>query len=163
MMERGAFFSPDRTYRYDLWRGWDDKKPVVAFIGLNPSTADENTDDPTIRRCIAFAQSWGYGRLYMVNLFALRATDPKVMKAHHEPIGKMNDERIRQIYRASDIVIAAWGKDGTHLNRDRRVRAMLPNLYALRISNKTDQPWHPLYLPADSKPVLWPDVKAVAE
>ena len=74
-MERGARLSPCRTYRYALWRRWGEGPPAM-FIGLNPSTADETADDPTIRRCIAFARSWGHGALCMANLFAYRATQP---------------------------------------------------------------------------------------
>lgn len=72
-----ARFSPDRVYRYDLVRDWDTRQQVVAFIGLNPSTADESEDDPTIRRCIRYARDWGYGGIVMLNAFAFRATDPR--------------------------------------------------------------------------------------
>ncbi|MCU7816788.1 MAG: DUF1643 domain-containing protein [Candidatus Thiodiazotropha sp. (ex Rostrolucina anterorostrata)] len=83
----GAVLSPDRDYRYSLWRIWQPDDPYALFIGLNPSTADEYENDPTIRRCIRFAKDWGFGGLYMANLFAIRATKPKIMKAHHAPIG----------------------------------------------------------------------------
>src|SRR5207237_5457574 len=73
----GASFSRDRRYRYRLWRRWDAARPVVAFVMVNPSTADAGRDDPTIRRCIGFARSWGYGRLEVVDLFAYRGTDTR--------------------------------------------------------------------------------------
>lgn len=76
-MNKGAKFSDCRKYRYTLWRIWNESEPCVMFIGHNPSTADEKEDDPTIRRCINYSRDWGYGGLYMVNLFAYRATDPK--------------------------------------------------------------------------------------
>ena len=78
-MIKSAEFSPDKVYRYELWRIWDEALPVCMFIGLNPSTADETVDDPTIRRCINFAKEWGYGQLVMTNLFAFRATKPAEM------------------------------------------------------------------------------------
>lgn len=155
-VQRAAVLSPDRVYRYTLTRRWNKTGKSVAFIGLNPSTADEHTDDPTIRRCVEFANSWGYGCVVMVNLFALRATDPKVMKAHHSPVGPDNDMYLKIVnseYCA--LTIAAWGKDGTHLGRDKQVRNLIPNLHALRLSAKTGQPWHPLYLPGALKPIPW--------
>ena len=89
---RHAVFSPCRTYRYALSRVWAADKPYALFIGLNPSTADETLDDPTIRRCIDFAKRWGYGGLVMANLFAYRATNPSEMKAATDPVGVANDE-----------------------------------------------------------------------
>ena len=79
-MRTDAVFSDCRKYRYALWRVWDESKPVAVFIGLNPSTADEVNDDPTVKRCVNFAQEWGYGGLCMANLFAFMATDPEVLK-----------------------------------------------------------------------------------
>lgn len=96
-MKKYATLSEDRKYRYTLTRIWDETKPKVMFIGLNPSTADETKDDPTIIRCINFAKSWGYGGLEMTNLFAFRATNPKVMKNEKEPIGKDNDTWLKKL------------------------------------------------------------------
>lgn len=73
-MIKDAILSEDRKYRYILSRTWDETKPTVLFIGLNPSTADEKTDDPTIRKCINYAKCWGYGKILMANLFAFRST-----------------------------------------------------------------------------------------
>lgn len=89
-MKKSAILSDDRKYRYSLSRVWDESKNKVMFIGLNPSTADETEDDPTIRRCINFAKSWGYVGLEMTNLFAFRATAPKDMKNTKEPIETVN-------------------------------------------------------------------------
>ena len=82
-----AEFSPCRTYRYALWRWWDRSRPYAMFIGLNPSTADEVNNDPTVSRCIGYSRRWGYGGLCMTNIFAYRSTDPARMKAHSAPIG----------------------------------------------------------------------------
>ena len=90
MKDMGATFSPCRTWRYSLWRIWQPGKPYVVFIGLNPSTATEVEDDPTIRRCIRYAQDWDYGGLYMLNVFALRSTDPKALYRHSDPKGPDN-------------------------------------------------------------------------
>ena len=86
-----AKFSKDRIYRYALWRIWDDTLPKLLFIGLNPSTADEINDDPTMRRCIRFSKDLGYGGFIMGNIFAYRSTDPKKLKTINNPIGKRNN------------------------------------------------------------------------
>lgn len=151
--ECSAILSSCRQYRYELWRKWGDK-PYCAFIGLNPSTADENIDDPTIRRCVGFAKAWGYGGLCMVNLFAFRATKPEVMMAAADPIGPENNQHLQSLAERCDIFVAAWGKDGSFLNRDREVKLMLPpRIYFLK-KNKDDSPAHPLYLKSDLKPEL---------
>ena len=152
-MEKDADFSPCRKYRYALWRIWGRITGYAMFIGLNPSTADETDDDPTIKRCIAYAKDWGYSGLCMTNLFAYRATKPKDMKAAADPIGPDNDQWLRDAGSQASIIIAAWGCDGSYLDRDKAVREMFPTLHYLRLTNK--QPWHPLYLPKDLKPTLW--------
>lgn len=147
-----AVLSIDRRYRYLLWRGWEVNKPYVVFIGLNPSTADKITDDPTIRRCINYAKAWGYGGLYMVNLFALRATDPLEMMAHADPVGIGNDGYIKQVCCDATMVVAAWGTNGPHLGRASDVCKMVRPLHCLT-TTKNGQPGHPLYLKKDLKPV----------
>jgi hypothetical protein len=145
----GAVFSPDRVYRYTLTRTWD-SGPTVAFIGLNPSTADETVDDPTIRRCIGFAKRWGYGTLVMLNLFAFRATDPRVMRAAGDPIGPENNAYIQAVAAEAGDVVAAWGVHGSYLGRDRAVRDLLfwrPSALGL---TKDGHPRHPLYVRADA-------------
>lgn len=150
----GATFSECRAYRYTLWRRWEPDcqwSQMVAFCGLNPSTADETEDDPTIRRCIGFAKDWGYGGLVMLNLFALRATDPKVMKAHARPIGEENDEALNWVARHVGGVVCAWGRHGLHRNRSGNVsmilRATQKPLWHLG-RNSDGTPKHPLYLAA---------------
>jgi hypothetical protein len=124
------------------------------FVCLNPSTADENTDDPTVRRCMHFARSWGYGAVLMANLFAFRATDPTSMLSAQDPVGPDNDRVLIQAAREASVVIAAWGVHGIHRSRDTRVRELLPDLHYLRLT-KTGQPGHPLYLPKNLRPVPW--------
>ena len=154
----GAIFSDCRTYRYVLWRVWDTSKPVMAVIGINPSTADETEDDPTIRRCISFAKAWGYGGLYMINLFAYRATDPKAMKASSNPVGSGNDAWIGHVLEKCNLILAAWGNHGSFLSRDMDVKNLVikqgKQLKALAV-NVSGQPKHPLYIKADTKPFYY--------
>lgn len=155
MLNSTATFSPCRAYRYSLWRRWGTPEQGYAmFIGLNPSTADEVQDDPTIRRCIQFAKDWGYGGLVMANLFAFRATKPADMKAALDPVGPENDVYLQKLSADASVVVAAWGTDGTHLRRGEAVREMLPNLYALGFT-KVGQPRHPLYLSKKLTPIQW--------
>ncbi len=153
MMERSAVFSDCRRYRYELWRRWGSGK-FVMFIGLNPSTADEENDDPTVRRCIAFARAWGYDALCMTNIFAFRATDPKVMKAQFDPAGLGNDKTLARLSREAGVVVAAWGTHGTHMNRGEAVRKLAHNLQCLKLT-KDGHPGHPLYLPSSLMPQPW--------
>lgn len=167
-----TIFSDCRLYRYTLWRIWGvgslpliklgDRKPdeaYVNFICLNPSTADETLDDPTVRRCIDYAKRWGYGALCVTNIFALRATDPEVMKAHAEPIGTSNIVVINQVAREADLVICAWGNHGMHLNRGEQVRRLLTKdglsnkLHYLQLNHSSGEPAHPLYLKANLIPI----------
>jgi len=155
-MKSSAEFSPCRQYRYALWRHWtvapgSQDKGYVMFVGLNPSTADESNDDPTIRRCIAYAKDWGYSGLCMVNLFAFRATQPADMLSAEDPVGPENDSKLRQLADGAAVVVAAWGVHGTHLGRDEVVKAMLPRLHYLRLT-KLKHPGHPLYLPKTLTP-----------
>ncbi len=154
-MKSGAHFSRCRTFRYALWREWEADGPKVMMIGLNPSTADAIRNDPTIRRCIGFARSWGFGGVWVLNLFAFRATYPSALKAAADPVGPRNDEWIRRVARRVDSVVAVWGNDGAFLGRSTRVREMLGDrLEAIRL-NAGGEPAHPLYLPRGLKPVRW--------
>lgn len=155
-LKTGAQLSKCRKYRFSLWRTWDDTKPYVMFIGLNPSTADETEDDPTITRCINFARSWGYGGLCMANLFAFRATEPSKMMAAKDPVGKNNDEWLLKSAQHAGIVIAAWGNHGSYLSRSKKVTKLIPNLCFLKM-NKSGEPAHPLYLKSDLEPMPMSD------
>lgn len=153
-----ATFSGDRRYRYTLHREWLTGDGCCAFIGLNPSSADEREDDPTIRRCIRFAQVWGFRGLLMLNLFAFRATQPAAMKAEPEPVGPLNDDALRQGAAGAGLVVPAWGVDGHWQGRGGRVRAMLARegvkLHHLGLT-RCGQPKHPLYLKTSTRPQAW--------
>lgn len=155
-VQHDARFSPCRRYRYWLSRIWAPDEPKVAFVGLNPSTADENVDDPTIRRCVGFAGRWGYGGVYMLNLFAIRTPYPRLMRRASDPIGPNNDEWIRVILRDQvSRCIVAWGNSGTHLDRAEQFAGLTDApLYCLA-TNKGGQPKHPLYVKGDVEPVEW--------
>ncbi len=152
-MTSDAIFSKDRVYRYSLVRIWDGTKDLVSFIGLNPSTADETKDDPTIRRCSQFAKDWGYGGLVMLNLFAYRSTDPKALKTVADPVGPGNNTQILHVSSMlNSPMIAAWGTHGTYLNRGEEVKLLLNDkLHYLRLT-KDGHPSHPLYLPKKLTP-----------
>lgn len=155
----GAWFSAHRTYRYTLWRKCDDYLATpgyVMFIGLNPSVADEECNDPTVRRCWGFTRSWGYAHMCMTNLFGLRATDPSVMLAHVEPVGEDNDRALAEVASGASLIVAAWGNHGQHLGRSRIVMDALRDreIYALRL-NRSGEPAHPLYLPGALAPMRW--------
>lgn len=147
-----AKLSACRTYRYALWRIWDQTQPYAMIIGLNPSTADEIHDDPTLTRCISFAKAWGFGGVCMANLFAFRATAPSKMKASIDPIGSDNDAWLAKLSQEAGIVVAAWGNDGSYLGRSTAVKASLAQLHCLKL-NKSGEPAHPLYLKSSLKPV----------
>jgi hypothetical protein len=151
-----AVFSPDRVYRYRLSRIWDRSVRPAVFIMLNPSTADEITDDATIRRCKGYAHAWHYGGIVVVNLFAYRATDPAELKKADNPIGGPdNDRHIIEACEDSAIVVCAWGVHGTYKARDEDVLRMLFSLnltpHYLQLSGN-GSPRHPLYLSASLKP-----------
>jgi hypothetical protein len=154
----GAHFSPDRQYRYVLWRRWG--KPVrvestVLFVMLNPSIADADRLDPTVTRCVGFARSWGFNRLYVGNACALVSTDPRALAVDPDPVGNPeNDKAIRTMARRSRLVVVAWG---THLSHTRAqtvlrvIRDAGRTPHALAVT-KSGAPGHPLYLPASRRP-----------
>lgn len=149
-----AVLSEDRKYRYLLTRTWSAQKPSVTYIGLNPSTADEVALDPTLRRCVGFAEGLGCGSFLMANLFAFRAKDPDDMKREPEPVGPDNDEWILRAALMSEIIVCAWGVHGDWRERDREVFTMLHTRgYALWTFGLTKHghPKHPLYLHRDTK------------
>lgn len=162
-MKKSAVLSPCRRWRYSLTRDQSDQAlpdcGYALFIGLNPSTADETEDDPTIRRCMRFASDWGFTGLVMTNLFAWRATDPADMKAAADPVGPDNDQHLVQLAQGAGVIVAAWGVHGTHLGRDEVVKALpgiAGRLHYLRLT-KSGHPGHPLYLPASLVPTPWND------
>lgn len=158
-MQKGAIFSSDenKIYRYQLWRIWDESKPLVAFIGLNPSTADANEEDPTLKRCIRFAESWGYGGVYMINLFALKSPKPDALyEGTLDIIGEENNQHIQNVLGKVEKVICAWGNHGILRNRHKEVLKMIAKAkpHYLKL-NMSGQPAHPLYLPQHLSPTAY--------
>ena len=152
-MRSAACISRCGIYRYALWRRWG-PGPQVLFVMLNPSTADHERDDPTIRRCIGFAARWGYDALAVGNLFAFRTPSPVLLRRARRPIGRANDRWLARLATESSRVIAAWGNDGSFLGRDAQVRDFLKPLDAFSLTQQ-GQPRHPLYLPGGSRPAPW--------
>jgi hypothetical protein len=122
----------------------------VLFVGLNPSIADHRVDDRTIRRCIQFARDWGFGQLAMGNLFAFRTSSPRLLRRAPNPIGPRNDAWLRRLIVSADEVVVAWGNNGSYLDRDRVVRAMMERPRCLAIT-KAGCPKHPLYISAAAR------------
>jgi hypothetical protein len=153
-----ATFSACGAYRYRLSRVWDEDGPRCVFVMANPSTADHLVLDPTVRRCVAFARSWGCGALEVVNAFGIRSTDPARIRAVADPVGAGNDEAIVAAATSGSIVVAAWGVHGAHLGRETTVRALLADagveLHALLVT-RDGHPGHPLYVPGETTPMRW--------
>ena len=139
-----AGFSRCGRYRYWLRRSWDTRLPRCAFVGLKPSTADAQIDDPTLRRCIRFARDWGYGSLLLVNLFSFCATDPRALLRAEDPIGSRTDDWLKRARRECDLIVAAWGHYGAlHGRADDAVR-ILGEVSCLGVT-QSGMPRHPLY------------------
>jgi hypothetical protein len=122
---------------------------------LNPSMADEATDDPTIRRCIRFARTWAYGSLAVGNLFAYRSTSPAKLCAVSDPLGPDNEDWLRRLHGESSLTIAAWGNHCRLLGQSSALRRMLGGLHILGLTS-LGEPRHPLYLRSDVMPFPWP-------
>jgi hypothetical protein len=155
---KSAEISKCGKYRYQLSRIWDNDKSKIMFIMLNPSTADDTNDDPTIKRCINFTKEWNYGGLYVCNLFAFRATNPKDLLTLENPFGDENIEFIKQYTAEVEVIVCAWGNK-------KILKSILKNqnpfellsfaslkLHYLELSKNGTTPKHPLYLKADLKP-----------
>ena len=165
IMQRRAVFSEDRQYRYLLERVWNEKHPPIGFVLHNPSTADENQEDPTLRRCLDFAQRWGYGSLRLGNLFAFRATNPADMRKAPDPIGQDNDRYLRDIADTCLVVIAGWGALTVAWQTKQRDRVLLllgGDLRCLRVTKNGDAQ-HPLYIPKTATPQWYPYPKQPGE
>ena len=159
---KGAVLSEDRRYRYSLWRrlvepcGWGH---TIAFIGLNPSTADESEDDRTMAKLQHFTRAFGFRGLVMLNLFAFRATEPKDMKRAADPVGEENDRAILEVASKANTCVVCWGADGLYRHRWFVVRGLLrragvkPLCFGLTKTSR--QPKHPLFLPASTGLVPW--------
>ena len=157
-MKTDAFISNDPRYRYWLTRTWDESKPSVVFMLLNPSTADAAKDDATIRKCMAYSKRWGYGGIVVINLYAFRSRDPKKMLACDDPVGPHNDRWIllwwEQARRTGAPIIAGWGNNA----QQDRVRWILRLASECGIVLNTLEmgryaPKHPLYLRNECLPI----------
>lgn len=160
ILDSGAVLSPDKAHRYSLWRTWDYSKPRIMFIGLNPSRADAIKSDPTITRCINFADGWGYGSLYFANLFSFRtpyvyvqAVMPDI-EEQWEPllpnlekaVGPDCDGHLMDMMEKSDKVVCCWGSWAFIDERSFFVQCMLLDMPFCLGKNKDGSPKHPLYL-----------------
>jgi hypothetical protein len=164
-----AVFSDDGTYRYRLTRTWGYSGRHAVWIMLNPSTAEALADDPTIRRCTGFSKAWGLDGLVVVNLFALRATDPRELARHPDPVGPENDRFIQQAIGPCRVVVAAWGASRLAARRGALLRWALTrscdDVLCLGVA-KDGEPRHPLFVrggqPLVALPARQPDREAEA-
>lgn len=156
---RSADISPCKRFRYGLLRGWRDMMVapnILHFVMLNPSTADAEFDDATIRRCVGFANRMGFNGIVVSNLFAFRSTDPKALKAQAYPRGHGEDGAIIRATDLSNMTIAGWGAEARGLQRPGQVMALLQaagvQVFALKLT-ADGIPRHPLYLSYSCKPM----------
>jgi hypothetical protein len=153
-----AVYSDCERYRYSLTRIWDQTGPRALFVMLNPSTATEVQNDPTVERCERRARALGFGAFQVTNIFAWRDTDPRKMRAAPDPIGPDNDAAILSGAKWADTILAAWGTHGAHMNRGAAVETLLRQggfaLMHLGLS-KQGHPKHPLYIAYAQQPELW--------
>ena len=151
-LEYGAIFDMIGKYRYTLWREWSTYHPRIVFILLNPSTADEERNDPTIRRCIGFARARKFGSVEVVNLFAYRATHARELLKVVDPVGKENNRFLMRAVERCSTVVVGWGARGTLLGRNREVLSLLTgrnDVYCLG-TTRGGQPRHLLYVRGDT-------------
>ena len=158
MAQVDAAFSACGHYRWWLQRRWAAERPVLLFVGLNPSRADGRHNDPTLRRLIGFASTWGYGGLEVLNLFARISASPAVLRRAADPVGPHTDAWIRRRLRAQPQapLWLGWGNHGPWRGRDRAVLALLAGRRLLCLGcTASGQPRHPLYLPATAPLRPW--------
>lgn len=156
MRGEAVFGGPGNIYRYTLLRFFGTGSGRLLFVMLNPSTATAEVSDPTVTRCEGYARAWGFAELMVANIFALRSTDPKVLKTHPDPIGPENDEYLVSAAKSAAYIVAGWGTHGKLLGRGAYVRGLLSR-FDLRCLTQTKDghPGHPLYLKASLKPVSY--------
>jgi len=153
-----ASYSDCERYRYALTRVWDGSGRKVLFLMLNPSTATELQNDPTVERCERRARTLGFGAFRVCNIFAFRATDPRDMRAAADPVGAANDAAIIAAIDWADEVVAGWGNHGDHLARGAAVKALLkarPKTPKHLGLTKSGHPKHPLYIAYKTQPEAW--------
>jgi hypothetical protein len=152
--ERGAVLSPCRRYRYHLWRAFGNVSHRCVFVGLNPSTADENLDDPTIRKCVGFAKRWGFGAIDMLNLFAWRSTDPNGLLEAEDPIGPDNQATAIRVLGEAHRIVWCWGHHNARIRKLVHARTLDDRWIAIPKAcdagtfgrNQGGSPRHPLML-----------------
>ena len=147
--DRQALFSTDKVYRYVLIITWDENLPSLVVIMLNPSTADEFKNDPTVERCERRARRGGYGSLVVLNLFALRSTDPRGLYETHDAVGPLNDRAIALFTEGAGAVVCGWGTHGALIGRGGQVLDLLKSLGIVALAyqlNRDGSPKHPLYV-----------------
>ena len=150
-----VWYSRCDLYRYGLSRSWQPDAPTVLFLMLNPSTADEFRNDPTVARCETRARNMGFGGMMVANIFAFRATQPAELKKADDPIGPDNAAVLSCWTQAADMTIAAWGAHGDHNGQGREVAQTLPEqTYHLGVT-KHGHPRHPLYVSFAKAPERW--------
>ncbi|MDZ7905237.1 MAG: DUF1643 domain-containing protein [Cypionkella sp.] len=158
LLQSVAVYSDCEKYRYGLTRLWAETGGKVTFVMLNPSTATEVQNDPTVERCERRARAMGFGAFQVVNIFAFRATDPKDMRRAQDPIGPDNDAAIADACAGAAQIICAWGTHGAHLGRGLAVTQMLTDqgftLHHLGLT-KDGAPKHPLYIGYEIQPMVW--------
>jgi len=150
----GALISPCGRYRYALWRRWGTGCGELLVVGLNPSRADADGEDPTVRRCLRYARDWGCSGLRLANLFAWRSPDPGDLRRVPDPLGPEADLWLGRLAAGAALVLAAWGNGGRLGGRSQVARRLLPPLQVLRLT-RLGEPAHPLYLPASLRPQPW--------
>lgn len=151
----GAEFSECGKYRYKLWRIWDENKPLIMFIGLNPSTANASDNDPTIRRVISFAKQWGYGGVYMMNLFTIISADPSILSGNDKWGDFIEDkQRLIDVAKKCKKIVFAWGNFKEAQGRAYEVIKKTKVAYCLG-KNKNGSPKHPLYIAANTELVTF--------
>jgi hypothetical protein len=155
LMMKDALITEDTMYRYWLSRIWDEDKPRIIFIMLNPSTADHMIDDPTIKRVIQFSMDWGYGGVYVVNLYAYRSTKPEGLGTTPDPVGPENRKHILTLIQNKELkvdrVVYAWGNGEKEPDW---LREIVKEPFCIALSKK-GIPRHPLYLKGDLQPTLY--------
>lgn len=156
--ESTAVYSDCERYRYLLTRTWDPAGKRALFIMLNPSTATEIQNDPTVERCERRARTLGFGAFRVCNIFAWRDTDPRQMRRAVDPVGPENDAAILQSCPWADQIVAAWGTHGAHLGRGPEVARLLKTtgrpIHVLGLT-KDGHPKHPLYIGYARQPEPW--------
>lgn len=163
-MRKSAIISSCGKYRYALSRVWDTEKSLVLWVMLNPSTADAELDDPTIRRCIQFSKDWGFGGMLVGNLYAFRSTDKRVLYKVKDPVGPENLATVAFLQTLSTKTIAAFGNDkgpGSRLYWKLIEQAGFNSINTggpqiLCVGHNKDQsPKHPLYVEKKASLTFW--------